>query len=424
MASKEVIRDFLIEMGFDGKKVFDGLKEIEKEFKKVIKSSSKAQSTADKQSSKAQKDKIKSLKDENTLEAKRLNLLKQIKRIKALGGDPSILGAHNTLRSKDPVKIDRMSLSLRKAILMAEEGISKEKDKQKRAAERVAEVERRTKIETSSRASLRKQREAAIAENKKSLDRQRQDAIKSNKASLLAQKRNAAAVMSSERRANALSARRISTINAVQKVGRRADRSIAEEGGLNQGAAAQYQALKRIRAELTKKISTASTAKEFAILRGEISRVNDATTAFIKKNQTLQRDLNASAFAVKGMKDSLRNLARSYVSIFAVIGGAGAAGMTGQDLVALRTTLLAATGSAEEAAKAFEFVRETSLNLGVDLASSTRSFAQMGVAAKMAGLDLQQTQEIFIGLSEASAAFGMSTVDQERAFRAVVQMMS
>ena len=170
--------------------------------------------------------------------------------------------------------------------------------------------------------------------------------------------------------------------------------------------------------------SSAKTNSDFRKLNQTITDLNASYGRLIVKNQQLQKEFKSSAFAANAMKDSLRNLARSYVSVFAVIGGAGAAGMTGQELVSLRTTLLAATGSTEEAAKAFEYLKTTSLGLGVDLASATKSFAQMGVAARQAGMSMEDTQELFTAMSEASAAFGMSTVDQERAFRSLVQMLS
>lgn len=176
--------------------------------------------------------------------------------------------------------------------------------------------------------------------------------------------------------------------------------------------------------EVSGMASTAKTTADFRRLNNEISNLNQSKTRLINKNKELQNSFRATGFTAKALQDSLRNLARSYVSVFAVIGGSGMAASTGQDLVALRTTLLAATGSAEEAGKAFGFIKSQALDMGLDLQSSVKGFAQMGVAAKMAGLTADQTREIFTGLAEASAAFGMSTVDQERAQRAIVQMMS
>lgn len=176
--------------------------------------------------------------------------------------------------------------------------------------------------------------------------------------------------------------------------------------------------------EVSGMASTAKTTADFRRLNNEISNLNQNKTRLINKNKELQNSFKATGFTARALQDSLRNLARSYVSVFAVIGGSGMAASTGQDLVALRTTLLAATGSAEEAGKAFEFVKSTSLGMGLDLQSATKGFAQMGVAASMAGIDAEQTKEIFTGLAEATAAFGMNTVDAERTLRAITQMMN
>lgn len=175
---------------------------------------------------------------------------------------------------------------------------------------------------------------------------------------------------------------------------------------------------------VTNQAQTARTASDFRRLNQSIADLNLSYSKLIVKNRQLQKEFKASAFTAKALQDSMRNLARSYVSVFAVVGGAGMAGMVGQELNALRTSLLASTGDAESAASAFEFVKESSLSMGLNLRTATKNFSQMGVAANMAGMNAEQTREIFLGISEASVAFQMSTVDQERAMRAITQMMN
>ena len=166
------------------------------------------------------------------------------------------------------------------------------------------------------------------------------------------------------------------------------------------------------------------TAAEFKAIDNALTRLRDSQMAVIAKNRELNREFRASTFTMNAMRDSARNLARSYVSMFAVIGGGGMAVAAGQELISIKASLLAATGNANDAAQAFEFVRQTSLGMGTELTTSVKSFSQLGIAAKNAGMSMADTQETFTALAEASAAFGMSTVDQERAFRSVVQMLS
>lgn len=202
--------------------------------------------------------------------------------------------------------------------------------------------------------------------------------------------------------------------------------SLQKQRGANPRLAATDESVEYNRklTEVSRMASTAKTTSDFRRLNSEISNLNQNKTRLINKNKELQNSFRATGFTARALQDSLRNLARSYVSVFAVIGGSGMAAATGQDLVALRTTLLAATGSAVEAGKAFEFVKSTSLGMGLDLQSATKGFAQMGVAASMAGIDAEQTKEIFTGLAEATSAFGMNTVDAERTLRAITQMMN
>jgi tape measure domain-containing protein len=90
----------------------------------------------------------------------------------------------------------------------------------------------------------------------------------------------------------------------------------------------------------------------------------------------------------------------------------------------INNALKVGTGSVEGARKEFAFLEKQSNRLGLELQSTALSYAQLTAAAKNSGLTMAEQREIFIGVSEAGAALGLSAADMEGALRAVQQMIS
>lgn len=90
----------------------------------------------------------------------------------------------------------------------------------------------------------------------------------------------------------------------------------------------------------------------------------------------------------------------------------------------INNALKVGTGSVEGARKEFEFLEQQSNRLGLELQSTALSYAQLTAAAKNSNLTMMEQREIFIGVSEAGAALGLSAADMEGALRAVQQMIS
>lgn len=437
----DAIRDFFVKMGFDGEDVFKGLKSIDKEFDKFNKTFKKnvsVQAKAGKAQAKVNKDQEKSLSRQTALERKRLAIRKKIQALKDVGGDPRALGSHNSLRSNNLEKLKQAELRLDEALHLSKIAQNKEnakalrlKEKERKVAETIAKQEsmaaksrKKAQEFSNSQTAIERSRNKHIESNRKALDAQRRAAIQSNKDALKAQKKLYENEARAERRRDSLSARRTSSASSIDKITRRLDKSVNTDGMPSGEGAVEHARLMRTRSQLMSRVGTAQSSKDFAQLRREIAKLNDETTTFVQKNRQVQRELNRSSLAAQGVRDSLRNLARSYASVFAVIGGGAAGTNIGQNLVSIKASFLAATGSAEAAGEAFEFVKNASLNMGLNLESSAKNFSHISLAAKNAGISVDDTRSLFLGLSEASAAFGMSTVDQERAFRSITQMMS
>lgn len=91
---------------------------------------------------------------------------------------------------------------------------------------------------------------------------------------------------------------------------------------------------------------------------------------------------------------------------------------------AITRTFAAATGSAEQGALAFSFVREQAERLGLDLKTSAQSFAQFTAAAQGTAIEGRGAAEIFTAVSEASTVLGLSAERTEGALLALQQMVS
>ena len=172
------------------------------------------------------------------------------------------------------------------------------------------------------------------------------------------------------------------------------------------------------------RLRTADTPQQVRELNRELTQLRDRLTQAQRAQRQLNRNLGIGARAANGFRDSLNNLGRSYVSVFAAIAGGAAAVQTGQSLIQLQAGLLAASDGADEARSNFEFLRAESLRLGTDLVQTTRGFQQFGVAANAAGFSTEETRSLFQQVSQAAVSFGLSTDDTSGVFRAFAQTLS
>ena len=197
-------------------------------------------------------------------------------------------------------------------------------------------------------------------------------------------------------------------------------KSIAIKGRLqteiNRLAAAQVSL-----AGITNRNSTAYTN-----LVGSLNRSRLAVSGLGHEMRTLQTSANKGSTAIGGFASRLSGP-------LAVAIGVSAAGLIGlgrtmlteaKKLDSLKASMLAASGSAEQAGLDFKFISDTSKELGRDLLTSARGFQQIGTAGRAAGFAADDIKELFLAASEGSTAFGLSMEDTQGVFRAFSQIMS
>lgn len=71
-----------------------------------------------------------------------------------------------------------------------------------------------------------------------------------------------------------------------------------------------------------------------------------------------------------------------------------------------------------------DYVRETAMNLGLELTSLSRSYVQFMAASRGTSLEGQRARDVFEAVAQASSVLGLSAERQEGALRALAQMMS
>ncbi len=187
------------------------------------------------------------------------------------------------------------------------------------------------------------------------------------------------------------------------------------------------QKLKSVRDDIIriqKAMKTATGREEMNTLKNGLQQARQEAGHLTTRMSKLTREMEKQKFVANSLKDSMRNMARSYVSMFAIIGGAGMAGASGQGLVQARTSLLASTGDAKSAGEAFEFVKEQAMNFGIGIQAATKGYSKIAVAAKTAGLSLDQAKEIFLSAAESATAFGLSTEETSGIIKAFSDILS
>ncbi len=90
----------------------------------------------------------------------------------------------------------------------------------------------------------------------------------------------------------------------------------------------------------------------------------------------------------------------------------------------LQNQLNFASGSAEQGARDFNYLRKTSQEMGLDFNVAATAFAKFSGAARGTSIEGQKLRDIFEGVGMASTVMHLSAEQSEGAFRALEQMLS
>ncbi|HAU5793597.1 TPA: tape measure protein [Citrobacter amalonaticus] len=96
---------------------------------------------------------------------------------------------------------------------------------------------------------------------------------------------------------------------------------------------------------------------------------------------------------------------------------------TGQQFEAAQNGLTAVMGSAQAAAKEFDYLRGESNRLGLDLIQTAKDYTRFAASAN-GKIDNSQIHNLFEGVSEYGRVVGATSEEQSRSIRALQQMLS
>lgn len=178
--------------------------------------------------------------------------------------------------------------------------------------------------------------------------------------------------------------------------------------------------VRKMKLETQKATSTAQLRRineEFKDLRQ-----NSALAA--QNLRKMNAEMGKTSFGAESFSGSMKNLAKSYLSVYTIIEGSRSLFKAGKDFDSLKAAMLAASDSAENAKANLSFVKEEAQRLGVDVIAAGNGFNKIGAAAKQAGFSVEQTKEIFSAASEASRTFGLNAERTNLVYLAFSQILS
>lgn len=121
---------------------------------------------------------------------------------------------------------------------------------------------------------------------------------------------------------------------------------------------------------------------------------------------------------LKGIGDIASGLAGRLAAIFAIGGMAQAAA----DIETLQAGLKAVSGSAEQAGKDMDFIRQMASAAGVDVVEAGRAFLSLSAATKGTAVEGEATRQVFEAVTVSMSRAGKSSADTANALNALAQM--
>ena len=168
---------------------------------------------------------------------------------------------------------------------------------------------------------------------------------------------------------------------------------------------------------------------ETGLRKGSLTnrQYRDSLSALSAKfNQVQSQALNARA-GVKSFTATVNESARGLRN-FGLLAGITFSGVAGfeilTDMQKIKNGLLAAAGTAKQAAADFGFLRDESGRLGVSIREISKDFVKFSASTVGTALEGAKAKDVFTAVLEASRALGLSTEDTSGSLRALGQMLS
>ena len=203
-----------------------------------------------------------------------------------------------------------------------------------------------------------------------------------------------------------------------------------EKGKQSRADAARVSSLEKAKesvrnsALMTEKEASAAQRAAQSRIKSKIALAKSAAEvrSIVAQERASLRLAKKKSFLVSRMEASSKEFAGNMVSAFAVAAGGVFITQTGQQFQSASNTMLSVSENAQEAQENLAFVKEEAFRLGLGLTEATKGFAKL--AAARGEISLEDTKELFLGVSEASTLLGLTADESNRALLAVQQMAS
>jgi tape measure domain-containing protein len=186
----------------------------------------------------------------------------------------------------------------------------------------------------------------------------------------------------------------------------------------------QFKAIAKSAAKLRDNISQTVGSRNLSRLTRQVSELKQVTDGAARAANSHTRALRQQNFTTRSLTDSTRNLARSYISVFAAVEGGRSITNTATRFDSLDASMLAASGTATQAAADFEFIKKSAFEMGIGLEVVTDGFRQIGTAQRFSKVPAKEAQKQFSQMLKISRAFGLTTADTSLVLLAFQQMIS
>lgn len=401
--AKVIIKDFLIQMGFDSTAVDKGLKKVEKDVKSF---STTFVGLAKKQ----QTNNSKILKGVNAVNAAKAKQLALDKKLGQSAGTTIIQGGGGIGTGAARGAGNQAGPDRRRLKQLRDKEAQIAVDARQRQLAQVGPTRKDARrLKATHRANSIREEAAAHAENNKRI----RDGI-----SLADKKMMIQADL--DRRLQAIGHKYGHNNKELQESAKHMTTNSKEASSFVRNVSQAQNEIKRMKGLIEK----TSDPRMLKRLNQEIKDLAASNKRLNQSLDTQAKKMTASKFAADGLRSSVSNLARGYASVFAIMAGGGAALQLGQDLIASKATLLGASGDARQAAEDFEFLQQTSERLGTSLRDSVGGYAKIGAAARSAGLGVSESRNMFLAAQETAAAFQLSADDTAGVQRAFSQILA
>ena len=134
--------------------------------------------------------------------------------------------------------------------------------------------------------------------------------------------------------------------------------------------------------------------------------------------------INQNAGMLNSTMGNLGGVIAGAFSIYAIASFAKEIFNTGNKIEALKNQLNFASGSTEQGAKDFNYLKDVSNKMGLEFETTSASFAKLEGATRGTSLAGEQTRKIFEGVSAASTVMHLTSEQSSGALNALQQMMS